>query len=186
MRLETPGASIEAGRAVLRENPEASDPNIARAAGIGIATLYRRFGNRQIWVHYSPGHLRNRHRSRFERAESVEGPREGIRIAFEATLAVALRGAFPEGMTMGIVEAFLEPFQRLLARGRQQQGVIRADISPREEALRIALMLVVILLIFTPESEKWRRYLRLIMDSLEMTQAAPLPPAECVVNPFGA
>jgi hypothetical protein len=99
---------------------------------------------------------------------------------------VALRGGvrFPDGVTMGMAEAFLEPFQRLLARG-QQKGVIRADISPREDALRIALMLVGILPTFTPESEGWRRYLTLIMDSLELTQAAPLPPAERTVNPFG-
>jgi hypothetical protein len=120
-----------------------------------------------------------------ERAENEADPREGIRIAFEGTLGVALPAgtSFLSNVTPELAEAFLEPLQRLLARG-QQQGVIRADISPREDTLRLALMLISIIPTFDPEGEGWRRYLRLITDSLETTQAALLPPAERVVNPF--
>jgi AcrR family transcriptional regulator len=177
---------LDVGRAVLRENPHASAEDIAQAAGLGVATFYRRFPTREdliqgiIWDIFAtdigPA---------LAAAESEPDPREAVRIAFEAAMRTASREGitFPVGMTLEIAQSFLGPVSQLIRRG-QQQGLIRADLDPEQDTLRLLLMLLSVLPTFSQGSEGWNRYLRLVMDSLLQTPTVPLPPAEAVVDPF--
>ena len=86
-------------------------------------------------------------------------------------------------MTLEIAQSFLGPVSQLIRRG-QQEGLIRADLDPEKDTLRLLLMLLSVLPTFSQGSEGWNRYLRLVMDSLLQTPTVPLPPAEAVVDPF--
>jgi hypothetical protein len=118
-------------------------------------------------------------------AENQPDPREAVRIAFEAAMRTASREGitFPVGMTLETARSFLGPVSQLIRRG-QQEGLIRADLDPEKDTLRLLFMLLSVLPTFNQGSEGWNRYLRLVMDSLLQTPTAPLPPAEAVVDPF--
>jgi AcrR family transcriptional regulator len=177
---------LDAGRALLRKNPQASAEDIARAAGLGVATLYRRFPTREDLIQGIVEEIMASNVAPFlARAEEEADPREGVRIAFEAGLRSAIREgiAFPEGMTLEIIQVFLDPVSRMIRRC-QEQGLMRADLDPEKDTLRLLLMLLSILPTFSLDSEGWKRYLRLVMDSLVLTSNKPLPPAESIVDPF--
>ncbi|MFD7440914.1 TetR/AcrR family transcriptional regulator [Streptomyces sp. NPDC059909] len=177
---------LDAGRAVLRENPQASADDIARAAGLGIATLYRRFPTRDdlvrgvIWDIFATDVA-----PALTRAEAEADPRTGLRIAFEAAMRTSAheRIAFPVGMTLEIAQSFLGPVSRLIQRG-QEQSSLRPDLDPEKDTLRLLLMLLSVLPTFSRQSEGWNRYLELVMEALTLTPREPLPPAEAIVDPF--
>jgi AcrR family transcriptional regulator len=177
---------LVAGRALLRENPQASAEDIARAAGLGVATLYRRFPTREDLI-------RGIVESIFEsdiaplmiEAENEPDPRKGLRMALEGQMRVAIHEGItmPAGMTLDIAQLFLDPMSRILSRC-QQQGLVRADLDPEKDTLRIILMLLGVLPTFNPGNEGWQRYVSLVMESLVQTPTEPLPPAEPIVDPW--
>lgn len=177
---------LDAARAMLGKNPQASADDIARAAGLGVATLYRRFPTREdlirgvIWDIFATDIA-----PALAKAENEPDPRDGVRIAFEAALrsSSSLGTPVPVGMTLEIAQSFLGPVSQLICQA-QEQGLMRADLDPEKDTLRILLMLLSVTPTFRPGSEGWNRYLRLVMDSLELTPAEPLPPAEAIVDPF--
>jgi AcrR family transcriptional regulator len=177
---------IVAGRALLRENPQASAEDIARAAGVGTITLYRRFGTRDNLV-------RAIFLEMFEteiapvlaRAEQHADPREGVRIALEGALRTASDHGVPfsAGMSLELADSFVRPVARIVRRG-QKQGVMRSDLSAENDTLRLLLMLMSVVPTFRPKSRGWNRYILLVMDSLTATPANRLPRAEPVTDPF--
>src|SRR5690242_9874271 len=177
---------IAAGRALLSENPQASAEDIARAAGVGVITLYRRFGTRENLVRAIFLDL-------FEteiapvlaHAEQQRDPREGVRIALEGALRTANDHGIPfsAGMSLELADSFVRPVARIVRRG-QKQGVMRSDLNAESDTLRILLMLTSVLPTFRPKSRGWNRYIQLIMDSLTTTPVKRLPRAEPVTDPF--
>jgi AcrR family transcriptional regulator len=156
---------------------------IAAEAGVGIATLYRRFPSKEELV---KAVLDQRFvdviAPAIARAEQETDLREAVILALEAgvscasqeqiTLAVA---ANVGAMTMDLAWRFFEPVSALIRRG-QEAGVFRADLVP-EDTPRIVLMLVGTLPSFEPGSDGWRRYLDLVMDALTSTGTTTvLPP----------
>jgi AcrR family transcriptional regulator len=177
---------LDAGRATLRRNPQASVEEIARAAGLGVATVYRRFPTREELVR---GVLEDIYTTSIapalKDAENEEDPRSGVLLAFSAALHTASHEGVPiaAGMTMEIARSFIDPVSRLI-RCAQQKGLMRADLDPEADTLRLLIMLLGVLPTLSPVSDGWNRYLRLVMDSLSLTPTEPLPPAEAVVDPF--
>jgi AcrR family transcriptional regulator len=176
---------LDAGREVLRENPQASVEDVARAAGLGVATLYRRFPTREdllrgvVWDIFDTEMV-----PVLARAEDAEDPRDGIRIAFEEGLRTASRNGIPVGITLEIIQSsFIDPVSRIVRRA-QKQGLMRADLDPEKDMLRILLMLLSIVPTFNRGSDGWMRYLRMVMDGLMVTPIEILPPAEAIVDRF--
>ncbi|MFI9616468.1 TetR/AcrR family transcriptional regulator [Streptomyces sp. NPDC052023] len=177
---------LDAGREALRENPHASAEDIAKAAGLGIATLYRRFPTRDdlvrgvIWDIFATDVA-----PALARAEGERDPRTGLRIAFQAVMRTSAheRIDFPVGMTLEIAQSFLGPTSRLIQRG-QEQGLLRPDLDPEKDTLRLLLMLLSVLPTFSHQSGGWNRYLELVMEALTLTPMEPLPPAEPIIDPF--
>jgi AcrR family transcriptional regulator len=178
---------LDAGREVLQENPQASAEDVARAAGLGVATLYRRFPTREdllravVWdifdTEMAPA---------LARAEAAEDPRDGVRIAFEEGLRATSRNGlhFPVGITLEIIQSsFIDPVSRMVRRA-QKQRLMRADLEPEKDMLRILLMLLSIVPTLNRGSDGWMRYLQMVMDWLMVTPMQILPPAEAVVDPF--
>ncbi|MDP9866280.1 MULTISPECIES: TetR/AcrR family transcriptional regulator [Streptosporangium] len=178
---------VRAAITALQETgPTVPLEEIARRAGLGIATVYRRFGDRD-------GVIRAAFETYF--AEEVEplaraartaaDPRQGLATALAATvdtlaahrrLLAAAReaGAF----TVGLAERFVDPLGDVLT-AAQRRGLIRTDLLVRD------LAAIVVMALGTvhpgddggrPEEDgaDHRRYLALLLDGTRPS-AEPLP-----------
>lgn len=156
---------------------------IAAEAGVGIATLYRRFPNKESLV---KAVLDQRFTDlivpALERARRETDTRKAVLLALEAAVSCAsqeqhtIAAASNIGaMTMDLAWRFFEPVGDLIRRG-QEQGVFRDDLVA-QDVPRIVLMLVGTLPSFEAGSDGWRRYVELVMDALAPTgTTAELPP----------
>ena len=173
---------LRAAREVYAEcGPDAPLEEIARRAGVGIRTLFRRFPSKaelvralidqSIAEHITPA---------IERALADDNPLLGLATAMEAALSMAARehSTLAAAMHAGSLTAEVSaPFYDSLAeltRRAQQAGLIRADLVP-DDLPRIMAMLVGVLWTMDPNSDGWRRYLALVFDAL--TGTGSLPPA---------
>lgn len=162
----------------------ASMDDVAAAAGVGIATVYRRFPTKQDL-------LRTVLESRWDElidpalrcAEQEAEPREALRLALEGAVLfmtsdpVMVSAASDLGlMTMDLARRFCEPVAEILRRG-QRDGTFRTDLV-QDDILRVVLMLFGTLPSFAPGSDGWRRYLDLMLDCLaaDATELAPSTP----------
>ncbi|MEV8630039.1 helix-turn-helix domain-containing protein [Streptosporangium sp. NPDC051023] len=170
---------VRAAIAALRETGVTVPlEEIARRAGVGIATVYRRFGDRDSVI-----------RACFETyfTEEVEplalaareaaDPREGLTEALAAivdTLAAhqALLAAAQEAgaFTIAIAERFAEPLGDVLA-DAQRHGLVRADLLVRDLA---AIVVMALATVNRPDRDgtDHRRYLALLLDG---TRPSPEP-----------
>ncbi|MBT2209571.1 TetR/AcrR family transcriptional regulator [Actinomadura sp. NEAU-AAG7] len=119
--------------------PAASMEEIARAAGLGVGTLYRHFPDRRALVEEIAG-------------RSLRCLRTGLRSLAEQDLSrrdvIARYVGYCAGQPLALIKALAEeneaPEERLelqdelnglleaLARQAQEEGTVRGDISPRE------------------------------------------------------
>lgn len=163
--------------------PDASLEEIARRAGVGIATLYRRFPDKAVLVRaaldqsFTEGIA-----PAIEQAMDDDDPRRGMVTVLEAALSLAARehntlaAARSAGaMTAETSARFFESLT-LLTHRAQQAGLIRADLVP-DDMPRIMVMLVSLLWTMDPHSDGRQRYLALVMDALSPDAAGPLPAA---------
>ncbi|MGV9378784.1 TetR/AcrR family transcriptional regulator [Nonomuraea sp. NPDC003707] len=164
---------VRAAIASLRESgPALSLDEIARRAGIGIATVYRRFGDRD-------GVIRAAFQTYF--AEEVEPLALAARDADDAGSALTealaatvdtlaahhglLRAARESGaFTVDIAERFMGPLGAVLARA-QREGRVRADLTVRDLAA-IVVMALATVHPRDPEHADPRRYLALLLSGV--------------------
>ncbi|GAA3622513.1 TetR/AcrR family transcriptional regulator [Nonomuraea rosea] len=184
---------IRAAIAVLRESgPEVSLDEIARHAGIGIATVYRRFGDRD-------GVIRAAFQTYF--AEEVEplvlatsGATDAGRALAEALSGTVdtlvthhglLKAARESGaFTVDIAERFIGPLGIVLDRA-QRHGQVRADLVVRD----LAAILVMVLATVHPSDpghDDSRRYLALLLSGLRPSADELPPPSAHRLRPGGA
>jgi AcrR family transcriptional regulator len=174
-----------AAREVYAETgPDATLDDIARRADVGIATLYRRFPNKEellraaieqgIGEQLSPA---------IEQALGDVDPKRGLVTLMEATLSMAARerntfaAAHNAGaLTTELTAPFVDSMTLLVHRG-QQAGVIRADLVPGDVHVIIG-MLASLMACMESEGDGWRRYVALVLDGMSPVGANPLPPAQ--------
>lgn len=175
---------LRAAREVYAESgPDAMLDDIARRAGVGIATLYRRFPNKEALVRAAlEQSMTERLSPAMERALDEDDPKQGLITLLEATLAMVARdrnllaAADNSGaLTAEVTAPFLDSLTLLVERG-QRAGVIRADIVP-DDMQRVLGMLISVLWNTDPATEGWRRYVVLVLDGLSPVGASPLPAA---------
>jgi AcrR family transcriptional regulator len=165
---------------------------IADEAGVGIATLHRRFPTREALIRAVAEHvfIENMEPA-LQRGLSEPDPLKAVLIVLEAALESTAReqGALfvaPHSGTMTLdMFAWLSgPLGVLLERGRQA-GVFRCDLDPERDAPRIVLMLINVVPTFAQGSDGWRRYLLLVMDALTSNAGSELPQSQPLEDPFG-
>jgi AcrR family transcriptional regulator len=156
---------------------------IAAEAGVGLATLYRRFPHKEDLV---KAVLTQRLAAALgpvlEQADREPDPRKALLFALAAGVSCAAqeRGTLAAAssigaLTMDVAWQFVEPLRAVIRRG-QETGVFRHDLVD-EDIPRILLMILGTLPSFEPNSDGWRRYLELLMDAVAPTgTASPLPP----------
>jgi AcrR family transcriptional regulator len=161
-----------AQRVFARAGADAAMDDVAAEAGVGIATVYRRFPTKESLLRVV---LYRRFdevvEAALRRAQQEPDPREAMRIALGGAVSffadddqTIAAGSSNGLMTMDLAYRFIEPVADIVRRG-QRRGVFRADLMT-EDIPRIVLMLVGTLPSLHPESEGWHRYLDMILDML--------------------
>ncbi|SDM64797.1 TetR/AcrR family transcriptional regulator [Allokutzneria albata] len=172
---------LAAREAFAEDGPEVSLEEIARRAGVGVATLYRRFPSKDDLVR---GVLLWRYEERvapvLETALVEEDPWRGVVSSLEAALGMAceeqctfLAAKNMSNLAAGIQERYFADFTKIVARG-QAAGVVRDDLTP-EDLPPITYMLLGALRFVRTSEWDWRRYLGLLLDGLRPEGATPLP-----------
>ncbi|MFJ7912010.1 TetR/AcrR family transcriptional regulator [Kitasatospora sp. NPDC096204] len=173
---------IRAAREVFTEQgPDAHLDEVARRAGVGAATLFRRFPDKAALLRaVLDQRFGENVRPVIQAAARDPDPASGLaRVLAAALESVAgdfnvLAAARAAGvLTPATGEEFFAALDDLLARG-QGAGVIRADLVP-DDLHRIVVMLVSVLWTMDPGEDGWRRYLALVLDGLSPAGARPLP-----------
>jgi AcrR family transcriptional regulator len=155
--------------------------DVAAEAGVGIATVYRRFPKKSDLLRVV---LERRWNEAVTPALTGAAREPDARTAMRTALEGAVRfvahdpqllavAAEAGLMTMEYAERFCAPVGEVLRRG-QSDGVFRADLV-EDDIPRLVLMLYGTLRSFEPAADGWRRYVELILDGL-CTDDAPLPP----------
>jgi TetR/AcrR family transcriptional regulator, mexCD-oprJ operon repressor len=124
---------LEAAIQVLAATPEAGVAEVACAAGVGRATVYRHFPSRDALIEALREHARDEARERFAAAAIDEGdPIEALERMAAAMLALGdrYRVIFPPGHnSQRRSELLLKPLNRLIARA-QAEGAIDPALPP--------------------------------------------------------
>src|SRR5947209_8338186 len=175
---------LRAARDVYGElGPEAPIEAVARRAGVGERTLYRRFPTKGELVRAALDQcIAEGLTPTIEAVREVTDPLEGLAQligaaislgARERNLLTAARNA--GSLTPEISTALYDALNDLARRG-QQAGVVRADLVPADLP-RIIAMLHSVLWTMDPDDDGWRRYVVLMLDSISVGHCGPLPAA---------
>jgi AcrR family transcriptional regulator len=158
---------------------------VARRAGVGVATVYRRFRNRDHLVRAVVAHVLA---AEIEPIAAVEtdDPWRDLAATLEASVAavaahrdvVALAHA-AGGIDVDVVDRYLHRLDRLLTRARAA-GLVRPELEPRDVAVAVVMVLATIrrdvggngAVKTDAASGDWRRYLALLLDGM---RPAPVP-----------
>jgi AcrR family transcriptional regulator len=157
---------------------------IASRAGVGHATVFRRFPTKDdLVIAMLEDRLAELARGA-EEAEAHEDPFEGLRAAMEHIVArqACDRGLFESISTQVIGSPRLRearhrvvaPFARLLRRA-QEAGAVRDDLEP-EDVLFLATAASHASPCRLDLPELWRRYLGVILDGMRPEGSSPLSP----------
>ncbi|WP_430379833.1 TetR/AcrR family transcriptional regulator [Streptomyces sp. B1-3] len=176
---------LRAAREIYAESgPDASLEEIARRAGVGIATLYRRFPNKEQLVRAALDQKITEEMSpAISRALEDSDPLRGLATLWEASVSFAAheRGMLGAVRHSGSLASDLSaPFYEALivvTRRAQIAGHVRADLVP-DDLHRITVMLLSVLHTVLPDSDGWKRYITLMLDGLAPARPTVLPSPE--------
>jgi AcrR family transcriptional regulator len=154
---------------------------VARRAGVGVATLYRRFPSKDDLI---------RAIVEWRYAEQIEpvmalaiadaDPWQGLVATLDAALTVAaeeratIKAARDPGTLIDAIMARFFPDLATIVRRGQDAGMIRADLTP-DDLPPLVFMLFATLRRTEFGGDRWRRYLMLVLDALRPAAASQLP-----------
>lgn len=182
-------ALVATARAAFEaEGPDVALDEVARRAGVGPSTLYRRFAGRdELVAAVVEEYLSERVEPLLARAAAVEDPWEALVGLLEGMVdsvtgyRVALHAARLAGVfTPEMGARVLAPLDDLVRRG-QAAGVVRADLDGEDLPQVVSMAVVTSGIPGSAPSEveatRWRRYLALLLDGLRPSDRT-LPPRE--------
>ena len=175
---------LRAAREVYGEQgPDAPIEAIARRAGVGERTLYRRFPTKGDLVRAALDQSIAEDLSPvIERARRADDPLRGLTDLIEAAVSLGARehhilaAARKAGSLTTDVSTELNDALGDLTRRAQRAGLVRADVVP-DDLPRIVVMLNSVLWTMDLGSDGWRRYIALMLDAITTDEPQPLPPA---------
>ncbi|MGA7054709.1 MAG: TetR family transcriptional regulator [Mycobacterium sp.] len=175
---------LRAARDVYAElGPDASLEAVARHAGVGERTLYRRFPAKADLVRAALDQsIAEDLAPAIDEARRADDPLRGLAHLIEAAISLGARernllaAAHRAGSLTSDVSNLLYEALDDLARRGQQAGLIRADLVA-DDIPRLIAMLYSVLSTMDSDSDGWRRYVALIIDAISVHERQPLPPA---------
>jgi AcrR family transcriptional regulator len=175
---------LRAAREVYGElGPDAPVEAVARHAGVGERTLYRRFPAKADLVRAALDQsIAEDLTPVIESARRADDPLGGLTQLIEAAISLGARehnlltaarraGSLTSDISVSLNEALGE-----LAREGQRVGSIRADLVA-DDLPRLVAMLFGVLSTMDAASDGWRRYVALAIDAISVNERQPLPPA---------
>jgi AcrR family transcriptional regulator len=180
---------LRAAREVYAElGPDAHMELVARRAGVGERTLYRRFPTKGDLVRAALDQsIAENLVPAIEKAHRNRNPLRGLAELIAAAISLGARehnilAAARKADAIDDVSAPLYEALNDLTRRAQQAGLVRADLVA-DDMPRIIAMLNSVLWTMEPTSDGWRRYIALILDAITTTQSRRLPPAVALRYP---
>jgi AcrR family transcriptional regulator len=175
---------LDAARAVLTADPGAAMADIARRAGVGIGTLYRRYPSKEALVHQlCLDGMRRLHavtRAALERVEDdpwqafAQFMSDGLE-AGAGSLGAALAGTFtPSEELLTVARDLYAAGQELIERAKAA-GALRSDVTQEDVNLLFEALRGVRLGDDERTAGLQRRYLALLLEALRAPGAEPLP-----------
>jgi AcrR family transcriptional regulator len=175
---------LRAAREVYSElGPDAPAEAVARRAGVGERTLYRRFPAKADLVRAALDQsIAEDLTPVIQKARRAEDPLRGLSQLIEAAISLGARehslltaarraGSLTSDISVSLNDALGE-----LARAGQRAGSIRADLVT-DDLPRLIAMLFSVLSTMDAHSDGWRRYVALVVDAISVNDRRPLPPA---------
>ena len=159
---------------------------IARRAGVGKGTLYRRFPTKDALIRAIFEDLLDEIDELVAEAEAVDDPWQSFAryVAATAELQISNQGFF-DVVNQRLGAVVLSPEQRgralagtaRLLKRAQDAGVVRSDIVPEDVQIMLRMVGAATrpAIDGTPMDERWPRYLGLLLDGLRPSAATPLP-----------
>jgi AcrR family transcriptional regulator len=178
---------LRAAREVYSElGADAPVEAVARRAGVGERTLYRRFPTKADLVRAALDQsVAEDLTPAMEDARRADDPLHGLAQLIEAAISLGareqnlLKAAHRAGsLTADISDPLNEALHELVRRG-QQAGRVRADLVA-DDLPRLIAMLYGVLPTMDSNSDGWRRYVALILDAISITERRPLPPGSAL------
>jgi AcrR family transcriptional regulator len=175
---------LRAARDIYGElGPEAPMEAVARRAGVGERTLYRRFPTKSELVRAALDQcIAEDLTPTIESVRGATDPLEGLAQLIDAAISLGARehnlltAARRAGsLTPDVSTALYEALDDLARRG-QRAGVVRADLVPADLPRMIA-MLHSVLWTMDTDDDGWRRYVVLMLDAISVDRRRSLPPA---------
>jgi AcrR family transcriptional regulator len=176
---------LDAARRLFFERGlDASMDEVARAAGVGAATLYRRFATKEALVDAILGDVLERFHAFAVEALRRDDAFAGLELLLERTVRLQLENrAFLEVMAMRLhdeprlaaARERVRPLLEQLVAEAQAQGKLRADVAAPDVQVLLWELGRVVETTGACASELWRRYLALAVDGLRAEAARPLP-----------
>jgi len=173
---------LDAAREVFAEQGlDASLDEIARRAGVGNATLYRRFPSRESLYAAVFADLGDVMGELGERVLRIEDPWDALVTYAEGLCALTatdrgvcdlVMSGFPEPPEMA--EGILDTVRELVAR-MQRRGCVRPDITLVDVQTAICSVLLMIPASITVDPNAWHRHLTLTLDGLRSPARSVLP-----------
>ncbi len=175
---------LRAARDVYGElGPDASIEAIARRAGVGERTLYRRFPAKADLIRAALDQsIAEDLTPAIDDALRANDPLRGLTQLIEAAIALGARehhlltAARRAGsLTPDISTSLNEALYELVGRG-QNAGLVRDDLVA-DDLPRLIAMLHSVLFTMDSSSDGWRRYVSLILDAISASKRRRLSPA---------
>jgi AcrR family transcriptional regulator len=156
---------------------------VARRAGVGERTLYRRFPTKADLVRAALDQsIAEDLTPVMEEARRADDALGGLAQLIEAAISLGARehnlltAAHRAGsLTPDISTSLNETLTELVRQG-QRAGRVRADLVA-DDVPRLVGMLYSVVSTMDSSSDGWRRYVALILDAISIDQRRPLPPA---------
>jgi AcrR family transcriptional regulator len=159
--------------------------DVAGEAGVGIATLYRRFPTREDLI----AACFERRLAEYARAaeEALEAPeawsgfcayveRIGAMQAADRGLRDVLTRTFPRAQVLEAHRARGYELSVQLIERAKAEGTLRPDVVPEDLALLLMANAGVVQAAGSATPDAWRRFVALMLDGLRAEGASPLPP----------
>lgn len=175
---------LRAAREVYGDiGPDAPVEAVARRAGVGERTLYRRFPTKADLVRAALDQsIAEDLTPVIESARVATDPLDGLTQLIEAAISLGARehnlltAARRAGSLTSDISVSLNTALGELARAGQRLGSIRPDLVT-DDLPRLVAMLFSVLSTMDADSGGWRRYVALIVDAISVGERQPLPPA---------
>lgn len=175
---------LRAAREVYGElGPDAPVEAVARRAGVGERTLYRRFPTKADLVLAAlEQSIAEDLTPVIDGARRAMDPLHGLTQLIEAAISLGARehsllaAARRAGSLTSDISVSLNAALGELAREGQRLGRIRPDLVS-DDLPRLVAMLFSVLSTMDSDSDGWRRYVALVVDAISVDERRPLPPA---------